>query len=145
MTDLMKAALMDGARQSAKCWKKRLALETDAAWHQIALNVALEDAVSIAASKLGVSMWSDTSWEINGRPYDVCLEGWEALKQALEETPMFVVGERFVDDDGRCARVIRVEHLKGWDRVTVAFPGHDLSGPAEFIAKSLRRDSFVER
>lgn len=142
MTDLMKAALETGAAVSARYWKQRLALETDPVWQQIGLQVAVEDAVSIAAGKLGVDIWDDTSWDIEGRRVDVFVEAYDALKVALNKTSLFSVGDRFVDADGCCARVIDVEHFDGWDRVTVAFPGHNVSGTAEFIAKTLARDGF---
>lgn len=142
MTDIMIVALEEAAQKSARFWKKRLTLEADPAWKQIGMSIALEDCVSLAAGKLGYFCWDDTSWEIGGRRVDVGRQAWTALRKAMNETSLFTVGDRFVNNKGCRAHVVRVERFEGWERVTVAFPGHEVIGTEEFIAKTLARDGF---
>ena len=101
------AALKKGAQKSATFWKPVYHAETDEAWRQIGLDIALDDTVSIAASELGCEVWEEgRSILVDDEKVDVMSDAYFALKDAWKLASKFKVGEKFRKTNGLSYAVI---------------------------------------
>lgn len=142
MTDLIKAALAVGAKQSIALWKDKIAAEQDLAWKEIALDIAVDDAVSLAATELGYDLWDNRSFEVDGRRVGVNNEAWFALREEWKRADI-AVGARFMNRDGKICKITeKVVLPSGVVWVSADYGSSVLKADIDYVIGKLENDGY---